>query len=282
MATHSTAFHNTLKQEAPGTTGATAQYGLLHILGIWAAAALPMGILGWVVAPALAPDISVDPIGAAVIRLGALTLGLIWLWVLSLIMVYREAGNLRWTTIRQRLWLNTPRDPHSGAPRRALWLWLIPLVILVGLWHFSIDPFLDQVWIAIVPFLAEPAGYGLGSALASPEVQAKFVGAWGILALFVVNAVFNTFLGEEFLFRGVLLPRMKAVFGKWDWLANGVLFGLYHLHQPWGILGSIGTGVFLYALPARRFRSTWISIVVHSAESVYFLFLLLGLVLGLG
>jgi hypothetical protein len=43
------------------------------------------------------------------------------------------------------------------------------------------------------------------------------------------------------------------------------------------IIGS----VFLLALPARRFRSTWMSIIVHSAQSVFLLFLILGLVLGL-
>jgi hypothetical protein len=74
---------------------------------------------------------------------------------------------------------------------------------------------------------------------------------------------------------------MHGVCGRWDWVANGVLFGLYHLHQPWGILGSIGTGVLLYALPAKRFRSTWLSIIVHSGQTVYFLVLILGLVLGL-
>ena len=36
--------------------------------------------------------------------------------------------------------------------------------------------------------------------------------------------VFNTVLGEELLFRGLLLPRMNGVFGRRDWLANGVLF----------------------------------------------------------
>jgi membrane protease YdiL (CAAX protease family) len=107
------------------------------------------------------------------------------------------------------------------------------------------------------------------------------VGAWGFLALFAVNALFNTFLGEELLLRGVLLPKMQGVFGKWDWLANGVLFGLYHLHQPWGIPGNIVSAAFLEAYPARRFRSVWLAIVVHSGQSVYFLFLLLGLVLGL-
>ena len=44
--------------------------------------------------------------------------------------------------------------------------------------------------------------------------------------------IFNTVLGEELLFRGLLLPRMRAAFGRWDWLVNGVLFGVYHLHLP--------------------------------------------------
>jgi hypothetical protein len=35
------------------------------------------------------------------------------------------------------------------------------------------------------------------------------------------------------------------------------------------------------AFPARRFRSTWMSVIVHSGQSVYFLFLMLGFVLGL-
>jgi membrane protease YdiL (CAAX protease family) len=256
-------------------------YALLHIVGIWAAAALPMGILGWIVAPALSPDFASNPIGAVVTRFGALSVGLIWLCILSLIMVYREEGDLRWTTVRRRLRLNTPRDPHTGAPRRKLWLWAIPLVILIAVWGFKVGPELSKLWISLFPLLSEPSSFALGTALASPAGKAHFVGAWGVLALFAVNAVFNI-LGEEFLFRGVLLPKMNAVFGRWDWLANGVLFGLYHLHQPWGILGSIGTGTFFYALPAKRFRSTWMSMIVHSVQSVYFLFLIFGLVLGLG
>jgi uncharacterized protein len=98
--------------------------------------------------------------------------------------------------------------------------------------------------------------------------------------LFVISAVFNTILGEEFLFRGVLLPRMEGVFGRWSWVANGVLFGFYHVHLPWGILDNILTGL-LYTYPAYRYRSTWMSIILHSAQSVYFAFLVLGIVLGL-
>jgi hypothetical protein len=34
-------------------------------------------------------------------------------------------------------------------------------------------------------------------------MRAQWVGAWGLLALFFVNQLFNTILGEEFLFRGL-------------------------------------------------------------------------------
>jgi uncharacterized protein len=71
------------------------QYSLAKILGIWAAAALPMGILGWTVFPLLAPDSGSDPLGSGVTRVVLLMLGLIWLFVLSMIIVRREVGDLR-------------------------------------------------------------------------------------------------------------------------------------------------------------------------------------------
>src|SRR6476659_1230861 len=80
------------------STRQSAQYSLAEILGLWALAAAPMGILGWIVFPRLAPDFASDPLGAGVTRLGLLTLGLVWLFVLSLIIVRREEGDLRWAT----------------------------------------------------------------------------------------------------------------------------------------------------------------------------------------
>jgi hypothetical protein len=78
-----------------------------------------------------------------------------------------------------------------------------------------------------------------------------------------------------------MLPKMEGVFGKWSWVANGLLFGFYHLHQPWSIPSTIIGSALFFALPAWRFRSTWMSIIVHSAQSFYFAFLILGVVLGL-
>lgn len=259
------------------------QYSLVQILGIWAAVALPMAFLGWAANPVLAPSIDQRVGITGIARVILMTLGLIWQFILSMLLVHREEGNLWWSTMRQRLWLNTPRDPKTGEPRRKLWLWLIPLSLLFPAFEFGIIPALavNRLWVSLFPFLAEPPEYSLSNFIASAESRAQLVGAWWFFGLFVVLAVFNTFLGEEFLFRGVLLPKMNGVFGKWDWVVNGFLFGIYHLHQPWGIPGSILVGALLFAFPAKYFRSTWMAIVVHSGQSVFFGILILGLVLGL-
>lgn len=253
------------------------QYTLGQILGIWLAVAVPMGLLGWVAYPMTST--SLPPLDAGLLRIKLFTVGLIWQFVLAMLILYREEGNIRLSTIRRRFWLNHPVSARTGETKKALWWWLIPLLLMGVVVNLVFRPPLIELWGKLVPFLAEPQGYDM-SALFTPELRAQMVGDWGLLGLFFVFALFNSFLGEEFLFRGVLLPKMQGTFGKWDWVANGVLFGCYHLHQPWGILDSILTG-WIYAFSGKRFHSNWFPIILHSAETVFFLVLILGLVLGL-
>jgi membrane protease YdiL (CAAX protease family) len=240
-----------------------------------------MAVLGWVVAPLIGDRVDLgvgDENREAFTRAGLLTIGLIWQFVLVMGIILREEGNLRWSTIRTRCWLNTPRDPKTGRARARLWLWLVPLLVLVAL--IQMAP-LGDLWDTAFPFLGEPDKYSFEEVMQSDQRKAALEGAWQLLGLFVVLGIFNTILGEELLFRGILLPKMRGVFGKRDWVANGVLFGLYHLHQPWTILGSTLEGMLCLALPSRRYRSAWMGIILHSGQTVIFIFLALGLVLGL-
>ena len=258
-----------------------AQYSLARILGIWALAAAPMGVLSWIVYPALVPNSGSDPIVAGVRRIALLTVGLIWLFVLSMIIVRQEEGDLRWTTVKRRLRLNAPRDVKTGGTRRRLWLWILPFLLASVLWDTALKSYVSDLSVSILPFLAEPPNYGFEAVFGSRENLDRLVGAWWFFILIVVFLVFNSVLGEELLFRGVLLPKMEGVFGKWSWVANGLLFGLYHVHQPWSILESSIGGVFFLAYPSWLLRSTWMGVVVHSAQSVFLAFLVLGVVLGL-
>jgi membrane protease YdiL (CAAX protease family) len=267
--------------QATGDIAQEGQYSLTQILMIWAAAALPMGILGWVVAPAVGDrlDLGVgDENREAFTRALFILLGLIWQFVLVLIIVKLEEGDLSWSTIKRRCWLNAPKDPDTGQTNRRLWWWLVPLILGVAALQFI--P-LQDAWRAIFPFLDEPAKYSFAEIMKSDARKEALEGAWQVLGLFVVLGIFNTVIGEELLFRGILLPKMHGVFGRRDWIANGLIFGIYHLHQPWSMFSSIIDGIFLYAWPSRRFRSAWFGIIVHSMQTVVFIILAFGLVLGL-
>src|SRR5215213_1989324 len=243
----------------------TVQYSLAKILGIWAAAALPMAALAWVVAPWVAERLD-GPLALPRALLVLLTVGLIWQFVLVLLLVHRERGSLRWAVLKDALWLQAPRSPTTGRVGGRLWLVLVPAVLLLGAEEF-------------IPAFPPVTGHDFTAFVQSDAGQAFMSGNWGFYALIVVFVVFNTVLGEELLFRGVLLPRMKGAFGRWDWVANGVLFALYHLHVPWVIPQTLLVDTFALSYPSRRYRSALIGIIVHSSQSVFVLALVLFLVL---
>jgi membrane protease YdiL (CAAX protease family) len=181
-----------------------------------------------------------------------LTIYLIWDFVLAMIIVYREEGDPRWSTLKRGLRLNTPLDPNPSEPRGRLWLWLIPIILVHTVFALAILPEVDHwAYTVLFPFLAPSPGYELGVFLQSPEAGPLFEGAWWIFGLFLVRITFNI-LGEEFLFRGVLLPKMNGVFGKWDWVANGVLGTLYHTSMPWSWLGTTGITWIFCLCPANQ------------------------------
>ena len=267
---------STDKLQELSTSNKKEQYTLWKILGIWLAGGAPMWILAWLVYPALRQGLPVMDGGRLWMKL--MIVGLAWQFVLSMIILYREEGDMKISTIRRRFWLNNPISPRTGQKDNRLWWLLIPLMLLVVALELGLAPFLNGIWIRILPFLAEPPSRSL-DLLFAPELRDRWIGAWDFFLLFVIGSVFNNFLSEEFLFRGVLLPKMNGVFGRWDWVANGVAFGLYHLHMPWGIPGNILFG-WLLAFIGKRYRSNWFPIILHSGQAFYFGFLILGLVLG--
>jgi membrane protease YdiL (CAAX protease family) len=251
--------------EGPPSESQMEQYSLAKILGIWAAAALPMAALAWIVAPWIAGRLD-GPLALPRAVLGLLTVGLIWQFVLVVVLVHRERGSLSWSVLKEALWLHSPRSPTTGRVGGRLWLVVIPAALLLGAEGF-------------LPTFPPVAGHDFSVFLESAAGREFFSGNWVWYAVEVVLVVFNTILGEELLFRGLLLPRMKGAFGRWDWAANGFLFALYHLHMPWVIPETLLIDTFAMAYPSRRYRSALIGIIVHTIPSVVVLALLLFIVL---
>src|SRR5919112_2766868 len=90
--------------QAPPGEDQSEQYSLAKILGIWAAAALPMAALAWIVAPLVADRLD-GPLALPRALLVLITVGLIWQFVLVVVVVYRERGSLRWSVLKDALWL---------------------------------------------------------------------------------------------------------------------------------------------------------------------------------
>lgn len=250
---------------APAGSPSLPQYSFRKIVAVWAAAALPMGLLAWVVAPSLADHLAA-PNALTKSLILCLTAGLIWQFVLVLILLAPERRSASWPGYREALWLRRPQSPRTGRRGGRLWLLVPMLAIALGVEEF-------------VPQIHHAVGRELGAFFDSHAGHVFMSGNWGWLAILTICFVFNTVLGEELLFRGLLLPRMQGVFGRRDWLANGVLFALYHVHVPW-VIPATFADAFLVAYPARRFRSALFSIAVHSVQSVFFFALGLSLVLS--
>jgi membrane protease YdiL (CAAX protease family) len=260
-----TSGRGTARHDAVDPSAATAvrQFSLRQILVTWAMAALPMGALAWLVAPWIAHGLD-GPTALPRALIATLTAGLVWQFLLVLILVYREQRSLRWRVLRDALWLRAPRSPRTGRRGGRAWLILLPLVLALAAEE-------------LLPTLPTPAGRDMGLFLGSDAGQSFLSGNWGWFAVIIALQVFNTVLGEELLFRGLLLPRMNGAFGRWDWAANGILFAAYHLHVPWVIPQTLVDTVVPFA--AKRGNSALVGIAVHSVQSLFFASLALAVVL---
>jgi len=94
-----------------------------------------------------------------------------------------------------------------------------------------------------------------------------------VLLYFLIGLVCNIF-GEEIYYRGYLLPRMRGVFGRWDWVANGILFTLKHVYQRW-LYPGILVGGLSFALAAGPLGSLPLAILYHWVGNFLFQFIFL-------
>ncbi|MCF1713265.1 CPBP family intramembrane metalloprotease [Flavihumibacter sp. RY-1] len=246
------------------------QYSLQKILLIWAASALPMGILAFVITPKLAVLTNWDPL---MIYWIAINVGLIWQFVLSLLILKNEGHTLCLQLIKTRLNYKKPVHPITGKSGYWLLWWTVPFILISIFLQTGLFT-LPDVDSTLRPLYKDLITYDL-STLNTPNYK----GAWWLLGLYLLTCMFNYLLGEEMIYRGILLPKMQGVFGKWDWFFNGILFGLYHLHKPQVIVSTALYFGFVFAFPSKLFQSNWMAVIIHGLEGILGIVLVLGIIL---
>ena len=105
-----------------------------------------------------------------------------------------------------------------------------------------------------------------GEAISPPSFMAfepLTPGRYWILAAWLPFFVLNI-VGEEFIWRGVVLPRQEVAFGGKAWLVNGILWLLFHAAFPWQVLLALVPITLILPYVVQRRRNTWPGVVIHA------------------
>lgn len=70
-------------------------------------------------------------------------------------------------------------------------------------------------------------------------------------------------LGEEFLWRGVMLPRQEIAFGKYTWLIHGFGWGLFHIAFGWQLLVTLIPLIFIQSYLVQKTGNSWVGVIMH-------------------
>lgn len=174
-----------------------------------------------------------------------------------------EGNSIQWTAMASRFRL----VKMTGGD----WLWAVGLVATSLVAYFGLG-FTSQ-WLARIPLFAPhplvPPDFGPGAANARVPgifMGMRLAGEWWVAAVFVLGWLLNVF-GEEFWFRGYILPRQELAMGARAWIGNGLMFGFNHIWQPWNLLLIVPTAL-LGAYVVQRRRNTWILVVMHGLMNI--------------
>ena len=70
-------------------------------------------------------------------------------------------------------------------------------------------------------------------------------------------------LGEEILWRGVMLPRQEIAFGKNAWVIHGFGWGLFHIAFGWQLLITLIPLIFIQSYIVQKTKNSWIGVIMH-------------------
>ncbi len=70
-------------------------------------------------------------------------------------------------------------------------------------------------------------------------------------------------LGEEFLWRGVMLPRQEITFGKFAWIIHGFGWGIFHIAFGWQLLMTLIPLIFIQSYIVQKTKNSWVGVIMH-------------------
>jgi membrane protease YdiL (CAAX protease family) len=186
-------------------------------------------------------------------------IGFMALYFFASLFAYKLEGNsLTWGQFktRYRLW----------SIERRSWRWFAALLgtFIVALSLLGILG--DRI--SSIPALSMPPSFPPELNPSHPAgIQAgEFMGVtlkgkWWIAIVYFMGWILNIF-GEEFWFRGYMLPRQEAAHGQRAWIVHGLVWAINHMWQLWTLVILLPYS-FLWSYIIQKGKNTWIPIIVH-------------------
>jgi membrane protease YdiL (CAAX protease family) len=201
-----------------------------------------------------------------------------FLLFVAAVAAYRLEGNpLRLSQFAQRYRL--------ARMNRQNWAWTLAVFVFLIASYLGLG--FTAGWLAkLRPFAPHPVfPPEFGPQASAGRAAGTFMGmsitglSW-VAAVYLVGWLLNV-LGEEFWFRGYVLPRQEAAFGRLAWVANGLMFTLNHVWQPWNLL-LILPGALFAAFVVHKRRNTWILVICHGLANAILLVVVFLNAFGVG
>lgn len=70
-------------------------------------------------------------------------------------------------------------------------------------------------------------------------------------------------MGEELLWRGVMLPRQEVAFGRKAWIVHGLGWWIFHFAFGWHLMLTLLPLIFIQSYIVQRTKNTWVGVIMH-------------------
>ena len=225
----------------------------------------------WILMPWLA-QLGLLPYYAYLCGLG---IPLAILLLLSVIWLRVEGRKISWAAVKTRFRLH----PMG----RKAWLWSLGALLLASTLGYGMMSVLNGFLLrqGIVPIPSTVPKFMNPTAVTNPmvaydEAVGGLRGNWLPFMTMLIVFAFNI-LGEEFWWRGVVLPRQELAFGTWAWVIHGVMWAFFHIFKWWDVLNLLPICLAL-SFVCSKLKNTTPGIVIHGVTNGI---ALIGLLIGI-
>ena len=216
-------------------------FGLFYSTLIFVFAAIVLFAETHILIPFLSQQTGIEPIVFWLLVAG---LGLFFpMLVLSYFIIKSEG-----LKIGEKTWRNRLRFRKMN---KVDWFWSIGSIVIIGILSLTIIKVLE-IFIGNVesqpPFM---------------HFEPLTSGRYYILLLWFPYWLLNI-MGEEILWRGVILPQQELVFGKFTWIIHGALWSVFHIAFGWQLLLTMIPILFIQSYVVQRQMNSWIGVIIHA------------------